>query len=97
MRNRNYDFDDVLDRWDLPVFGRVYDLRKVVYFAPLRILEVIYIFICYYILSIIMYAGCAVVVGMPDHRSQHINKMPDDIVRTTIKVMQMSSIEAFNV
>jgi hypothetical protein len=44
-----------------------------------------------------MYAGCAVVVGMPDHRSQHINKMPDDIVRTTIKVMQMSSIEAFNV
>jgi uncharacterized membrane protein len=72
-------------------------LRKVVYFAPLRILEVIYIFICYYILSIIMYAGCAVVVGMPDHRSQHINKMPDDIVRTTIKVMQMSSIEAFNV
>jgi hypothetical protein len=22
MRNRNYDFDDALDRWDLPVFRR---------------------------------------------------------------------------
>jgi hypothetical protein len=67
MRNCHYDFDDVLDCWDLPVFERVCDFCKVVYFTPLCILEVIYICIRYYILSIIMYGGSAV-VGMPDHR-----------------------------
>jgi uracil phosphoribosyltransferase len=29
-------------------------------------------------------------------RIQHINKMPDDIVRTLLNVMQTSSVESFN-
>jgi hypothetical protein len=54
MRNHNYDFDDVLNCWDLPVFESVCDFRKVVYSAPLYIIEVMYICICYCILDIIM-------------------------------------------
>jgi hypothetical protein len=29
-------------------------------------------------------------------RLQHINKMPDDIVKTLLNVMQTSSVDAFN-
>jgi hypothetical protein len=67
--NRNYDFDDALNCWDLPVFARVVDFCKVIYhFAPVCILEVICIIcICYYILLIILYTGRAL-VAMPDHR-----------------------------
>jgi hypothetical protein len=72
MRNQNNDdFDDAVNCWDLPVFARVCDFRKVVYFAPVCIPKVIYICICYFILSIIMYDGRAV-VAMPDQRIRSI-------------------------
>jgi hypothetical protein len=69
MRNPHYDIDDALYHWDLPAFAHVCDLGKVVYLAPVRIVEVIHICIRYYLLSFIMHTWREVIaVLMSDHR-----------------------------